>query len=116
MAHNADNASFSNVTDQQLRSIILESLTEMTWLLEETPCLSATSLADQLNEIKKAAFEQMYAIGRETMERDRSEEVLKAIRALQDAFGQIIVAISPMDSVRQCLKDVWLKELASESQ
>ncbi|WP_028879768.1 hypothetical protein [Terasakiella pusilla] len=112
MAHNADNASFGNVTDEELRKIIRDSLSAMTTLLEDTPCLGATSLADQLNEIKKSAFEQMYAIGRETLERERSEEVLKAIRALQDAFGQIIVAISPMDSVSHCLKDVWLKELA----
>ncbi len=111
MVHNANNASFGNVSDPQLRTIIMESLSEMTTMLEETPCLSATSLADQLNEIKKAAFEKMYTIGHETMERDQSEEVLKAIRALQDAFGQIIVAISPMDSVRMCLKDIWLKEL-----
>ncbi|NVK19055.1 MAG: hypothetical protein HWE30_10190 [Methylocystaceae bacterium] len=111
MAHHADNASFGNVTDQKLRMIILQSLSEMTKLLEETPCMGATSLADQLNEIKKAAFEQMYAIGHETMDRTESEEVLKAIRALQDAFGQIIVAISPMDNVRHCLKDIWLAEL-----
>ncbi|SCA58152.1 hypothetical protein MTBPR1_80206 [Candidatus Terasakiella magnetica] len=114
MAQGSDNACFSHITDPQLREIITQSLSEMTTLLEETPCLSAVSLADQLNEIKKVAFEKMYAIGRETMERDRSEEVLKAIRSLQDAFGQIIVAISPMDSVRLCLKETWLKELKGE--
>jgi len=117
MAHHADNASFGNVTDPKLRTIILQSLSEMTKLLEETPCLGATALADQLNEIKKAAFEKMYAIGHESMDRTESEEVLKAIRALQDAFAQIIVAIAPMDSVRQCLKEVWLRELGdAESQ
>jgi ferritin-like metal-binding protein YciE len=114
MAHNANNASFGNVSNPQLRKIIVESLSEMTKMLEETPCLGATSLADQLNDIKKDAFEQMYAIGHETMDRSESEEVLKAIRALQDAFGQIIVAISPMDSVRQCLQEVWLRELSDD--
>lgn len=114
MAASPENAHFSHVKNAQLRDIILQALCEMQALLEQTPCLSAVSLADQLNDIKKAAFEQMYAIGRQSTERDLSEDVLKAIRALQDAFGQIIVAISPMDNVRHCLSDIWLKELRSE--
>ncbi len=112
MAAVAETAQFAHIKDEQLREIILSALAEMTKMLEETPCLSAVSLAEQLNEIKKAAFEKMYAIGRETMDRERSEEVLKAIRALQDAFAQIIGAISPMDSLRLCLKEIWLKELS----
>lgn len=105
------NAQFSHIKNAELRHIILQALSDMKNLLEQTPCLSALSLADQLNEIKKAAFEKMYAMGRQTTERDLSEDVLKAIRALQDAFGQIIVAISPMDNVRYCLDEIWIKEL-----
>lgn len=84
----------------------------MTNVLEEISCLLVLSLADQLNEIKKTAFEKMYADGHETMDRSESEEVLKVIRALQGTFAQIIVAILPMDSVGMYLKDIWLKELA----
>lgn len=113
MANTSNNANFAHIQDVNLRQIIQGALSEMKDLLEKTPCLSAVSLADQLSDIKKEAFEKMYAIGRETMERDLSEEVLKAIRALQDAFGQIIVAISPMDNVRHCLENIWLKELSS---
>ncbi len=105
------NAQFTHIKNAELRRIILQALSDMKSLLEQTPCLSALSLADQLNEIKKAAFEKMYAMGRQTTERDLSEDVLKAIRALQDAFGQIIVAISPMDNVRYCLDEIWIKEL-----
>ncbi len=112
MAQTQNNATFEHIHDEKLRSLIATALGEMKSLLEKTPCLSAVSLADQLSEIKKEAFEQMYAIGRESLDLDLSEEVLKAIRALQDAFGQIIVAISPMDNVRHCLEEVWLKELA----
>ncbi len=113
MANAAGETGFRHIQNEELRTIILKSLQEMALLLEQTPCLSAVSLADQLNEIKKAAFEQMYAIGRETMDLDLSEDVLKAIRALQDAFGQIIVAISPMDNLRLCLKEGWIRELSS---
>ncbi len=111
MVNSANNANFAHIYDDNLRTIIKTALFDMKVLLEKTPCLSAISLADQLSDIKKSAFEEMYTIGRQTMDRDLSEEVLKAIRALQDAFGQIIVAISPMDNVRHCLEDVWLKEL-----
>lgn len=112
--NSSENASFSNVHDPKLKAIIAASLVEMVKLLEETTCISDVPLADQLNEIKKNAFEELYAMGHESMERELSEEVLKAIRALQDAFGQIIVAISPMDSVAHCIKNIWVKELSLE--
>lgn len=115
MSANALDTHFDHIKNAELRDIILQTLSRMKTLLEETPCLSALSLADQLNDIKKAAFEKMYAIARQTTELDLSEDVLKAIRALQDAFGQIIVAISPMDNIRHCLNEIWLKELSGAS-
>lgn len=111
MARSAENASFHNVKNDDLRKIISDALKDMKKILEETPCLGAVAIADQLNEIKKEAFEKLYGIGRETMEQELSEEVLKAIRALQDAFGQIIVAISPMDNLRHCFEEIWFEEL-----
>ena len=116
MAPTSDPTNFAHIQDDKLREIIFTSLSHMAKLLEETPCLSSTSLADQLSDLKKEAFEQMYAIGRETMDRDLSEEVLKAIRAMQDVFGQIIVAISPMDNLRHCLQHIWLNELSQEEE
>ena len=114
MAHSSEIVRFDHIQDKGLRTIIRAALDEMQSLLETTPCLSSVSIADQLNAIKKAAFDQMYKIGRETTSRDISEEVLKAIRALQDAFGQIIAAITPMDNIRYCLADIWLRELGRD--
>jgi hypothetical protein len=64
MVSTSENASFSNIHDAKLKAIIAASLSEMATLLEETTCISQTPLADQLNEIKKRAFEELYAIGR----------------------------------------------------
>ena len=111
----ADKSIFSNVKDEKLRAIIFQALQDMSVLLEQTPCIGAVSIADQLNDIKKNAFEEMYAIGRQAMDVDSSENVLKAIRALQDAFGQIIVAISPMDNVAHSIKKIWLNELEGKN-
>lgn len=112
MTQSSEIIGFDHIHDTALRTIIATALAEMQALLTTTPCFSAVNIADQLNTIKKAAFDQMYKIGRETTSRDTSEEVLKAIRALQDAFGQIISAITPMDNLRYCLNDIWLRELA----
>jgi len=112
MSKDSGLVNFALIVDEDLRTIIRTALSDMTKLLEETPCLSSLSLADQLNEIKKIAFEKLYAIGHETTDQDASEEVLKAIRALQDAFAQIIGAIVPMDNLRFCLKEIWQEELS----
>jgi len=111
----SQNASFGNVQDPILKSIIASCLREMAVLLEKTTCISAMPLADQLNDIKKRAFERIYAIGHEADARELSEDVLKAIRALQDAFAQIIIAIVPMDSVAHCLKHTWMEELSAKN-
>ena len=101
---------FAHIQNQQLHSIIRAALRDMAAFLDKTPCLTSSGLADQLNQIKKDAFKQMYEIGHETDDLNTSEDVLKSIRALQDVFAQIIIAVSAMDDLNYMFKEIWLKE------
>lgn len=107
---------FQHIHTVEIRRILAQALEDMTTLLAQTSCNQAAEVADTLNERKKQAFTQLYAIGHETMERKKSEEVLKAIRLLQDAFARIINAVSNMAEVTHDLNHRWTPTLQQSGQ
>jgi len=103
--------SFQHIHNTEIRKLLADTLADMATLLAQTSCTGASNLADALNERKKQTFTALYAIGHETMDRSLSEEVLKAIRVLQDAFARLITAVAAMAEAHSALQDEWLPNL-----